>query len=91
VVSTQEYKQESERWTNMHSVHRRSHCLNLVLVDCVKSDPDAARFCSSLERLYVFFSSSCVHHKWLEEQSELIEGEPRELQRSSDTGGFAGI
>ncbi len=38
-----------------------------------------------LKRLYVFFSSSYVHHKWLKVQSEMFEGAPRELQRLSDT------
>ncbi len=54
-------------------------------MDCVKSVPDAAHFFSLLERLYVFFSSSYVHQKWLKVQSEMLEGAPRELQRLRDT------
>lgn len=66
-------------------IHCSAHCLNLVIVDSVKSVPDAASFFSLLERLYVFMSGSYVHHKWLAVQRDMFDGEPRELQRLSDT------
>ncbi|XP_022529426.2 zinc finger MYM-type protein 1 isoform X1 [Astyanax mexicanus] len=66
-------------------VHCSAHCLNLVLVDTVKTVPEADQFFSLLERLYVFTSGSYVHQKWLSVQKEMYEGAPRELQRLSDT------
>lgn len=66
-------------------VHCSAHCLNLVIVDSVKSVPDAASFFSLMERLYVFMSGSYVHNKWLEVQKEMFDGPPRELQHLSDT------
>ncbi|XP_041856904.1 zinc finger MYM-type protein 1-like [Melanotaenia boesemani] len=66
-------------------VHCSAHCLNLVIVDTVKSVPDAGNFFSLLERLYVFVSGSYVHNKWLEVQREMFDGAPRELQKLSDT------
>lgn len=66
-------------------VHCSAHCLNLVIVDAVKSVADAGNFFSLLERLYVFMSGSYVHNKWLEVQREMFDGAPRELQQLSDT------
>lgn len=66
-------------------VHCSAHCLNLVIVDAVKSVADAGNFFSLLERLYVFMSGSYVHNKWLEVQWEMFDGAPRELQQLSDT------
>lgn len=66
-------------------VHCSAHCLNLVIVDTVKSVADAGTFFSLLERLYVFISGSYVHNKWLEVQREMFDGPPRELQQLSDT------
>ncbi len=39
-------------------IHCSAHCLNLVLVDTVKAIPEANRFFSLQERLYVFMSGS---------------------------------
>lgn len=47
-------------------VHSNAHCLNLVLVDTVKSVPETSCLFSLLAKLYVFMSGSYVHHKWLE-------------------------
>lgn len=67
-------------------IHCHAHRLNLVLVDAVKSVPEASNFFSLLERLYVFTSGSYVHRRWLEIQREMFPDEaPRELQRLSDT------
>ena len=67
-------------------VHCSAHCLNLVIVDSVKSVSEAGKFFSLLERLYVFMSGSYAHDKWLKVQQEMFKGEgPRELQRLSDT------
>ncbi|XP_053286397.1 zinc finger MYM-type protein 1 isoform X2 [Pleuronectes platessa] len=67
-------------------VHCSAHCLNLVIVDSVKSVSEAGKFFSLLERLYVFMSGSYAHEKWLKVQQEMFKGEgPRELQRLSDT------
>ena len=67
-------------------VHCSEHCLNLVIVDSVKSVSEAGKFFSLLERLYVFMSGSYAHDKWLKVQQEMFKGEgPRELQRLSDT------
>jgi len=66
-------------------VHCNAHCLNLVLVDTVKSVPEADCFFSLLEKLYVYMSGSYVHQKWLDVQKEMYGGQPRELQKLSDT------
>jgi hypothetical protein len=44
-------------------VHCNAHCLNLVLVDAVKSVPEAVNFVSLLQKLYNFVSGSYVHLK----------------------------
>ncbi|XP_041834348.1 zinc finger MYM-type protein 1-like [Melanotaenia boesemani] len=66
-------------------VHCSAHCLNLVLVDTVKSVPEADNFFAVLQRLYVFISGSYLHQKGIEVQKEMYEGQPRELHRLSDT------
>nr|XP_054607093.1 zinc finger MYM-type protein 1-like [Nothobranchius furzeri] len=66
-------------------VHCSAHCLNLVIVDAVKSVADAGNFFSLLERMYTFISGSYVHNRWLEVQREMFDGAPRELQQLSDT------
>ena len=66
-------------------VHCSAHCLNLVIVDSVKSVTDAGHFFSLLERMYVFMSGSYVHNQWLQVQREMFDGPPRELQRLCDT------
>lgn len=67
-------------------VHCYAHKLNLILVDACKSVSEARDFFALLERFYVFTSSSLMHKKWVEAQSELYPGEPiRQLQRLSDT------
>ena len=66
--------------------HCYAHRLNLVLVDSCKSVIDASDFFGLLEKLYVFFSGSVVHKRWVDVQNELHPGEPvRQLQRLSDT------
>ncbi|XP_056453653.1 zinc finger MYM-type protein 1-like isoform X2 [Gadus chalcogrammus] len=66
-------------------VHCNAHCLNLVLVDTVKSVPEADCFFSLLEKIYVYMSGSYLHQKWLTVQKEMYGGTPRELQKLSDT------
>lgn len=66
-------------------VHCNAHCLNLVIVDCVKKVPEAGEFFTLLQQLYVFLSGSYVHQKWMEVQAEMFSGPPRELQSLSDT------
>uniref|UniRef100_A0A3B3T0S8 DUF4371 domain-containing protein n=1 Tax=Paramormyrops kingsleyae TaxID=1676925 RepID=A0A3B3T0S8_9TELE len=65
-------------------IHCSAHCLNLVLVDVVKSVPETEEFFSLLQSLYIFTSASYVHPKWLSLQREMY-GKTRELQRLSDT------
>uniref|UniRef100_A0A3B5QKP1 DUF4371 domain-containing protein n=1 Tax=Xiphophorus maculatus TaxID=8083 RepID=A0A3B5QKP1_XIPMA len=66
-------------------VHCNAHCLNLVLVDVVKSVPEAEDFFSLLQNIYKFVTGSAVHTKWLAVQKELYPQEkPRELQRLID-------
>lgn len=62
-------------------VHCNAHCLNLILVDSVKSVPEAECFFALLQRLYVYMPGSCVHQKWLPVQKDMYPGAPRELQR----------
>ena len=63
-------------------VHCNAHCLNLVLVDAVKSVPEAVNFFALLQKLYNFVSGSYVYLKWLAVQKELYpQQQPRELQR----------
>ena len=67
-------------------IHCYAHRLNLVLVDVVKVVPEASQFFSLLERLYVFFSGSYVHRRWIDIQKEMFPNQAaRELQRLSDT------
>ena len=48
--------------------------------------PEAAKFFSMLEQLYVFASNSVVHEKFLSIQREMYPNEQvRALQRLSDT------
>lgn len=47
-------------------VHCSTYCLNFVLADVVKSEPEVTCFFSLLENLYVFTSGSHIHQKWLE-------------------------
>lgn len=61
-----------------------ARCLNLVIVDAVKSLADAGNFFSLSERLYVFMSGSYVGNKRLEVQREMFDGAPRELRQLSD-------
>ena len=48
-----------------------AHCLNLVLVDAVKSVPEEVNVFALLQKLYNFVSGSYVHLKWLAVQKEL--------------------
>lgn len=66
-------------------VHCNAHCLNLVLIDTVKAVPEADCFFALLQKLYVYMSGSYVHQKWLDVQKDMYEGQPRELQKLSDT------
>ena len=59
--------------------------MNLVIVDCVKSNSHAYEFFSLVQTLYVFMSTSKAHTIFLEKQAELHEGkQTRQLQRLSD-------
>lgn len=58
-------------------VHFSTHCLNL----CHR----LITFFAVLQQLYIFMSGSNLHKKWVEVQKEMYEGQPRELQRLSDT------
>ncbi|KAK0131499.1 hypothetical protein N1851_033797 [Merluccius polli] len=62
-------------------VHCNTHCLNLVLVDTFKSVPEATCLFSLLQKL----QGSYIHHKWLDVQREMYGGQPRELQKLSNT------
>lgn len=66
-------------------VHCSAHCLNQVIVDCVKSVPDARNVFLLLERRYIFMSGSYIHPKWLDVQIEMYDGQVRELSRLSET------
>ena len=67
-------------------IHCHAHCLNLVLVDCVKSISQASEFFSLIQSLYVFMSASKAHAQYLQQQSDHYPNkQPRELQRLSDT------
>ena len=66
-------------------VHCHRHCMNQILVDVVKSVPEAADFYCFLRREYVFISGSFVHQNWLKIQIEMFKGMPRGLQRLCDT------
>ena len=67
-------------------VHCHAHCLNLVLVDCVKNNSHAFEFFSLVQSLYVFMSSSKAHVIYLEMQNQLHpDKQTRQLQRLSDT------
>jgi len=46
-------------------VHCYAHCLNLVLVDSTKSDPQASEFFALLEILHVFMSTSKAHEVYI--------------------------
>ncbi len=86
-MSAKSWKHVSARIKAKHAfyVHCNAHCLNLVLVDTVKSVPEAACFFSLLQKLYVLMSGSCIHQKWPEVQREMYVGQPRELQKVCDT------
>ena len=67
-------------------IHCQAHCLNLVLVDCVKTNPYASEFFALVQSLYVFLSSSKAHVTYLEMQNQLHpQKQTRQLQRLSDT------
>uniref|UniRef100_A0A8C2DXL4 TTF-type domain-containing protein n=1 Tax=Cyprinus carpio TaxID=7962 RepID=A0A8C2DXL4_CYPCA len=66
-------------------VHCNAHCLNLVLVDTVKSVAEVDCFFTLLQRLYVYMTGSYVHQKWVEVQKDMYGGQCRELQKLSDT------
>ena len=42
-------------------IHCHAHCLNLVLVDCVKSNSAASAFFTVVQSLYTFMSTSKAH------------------------------
>ena len=67
-------------------IHCHAHVLNLVLVDSVKSLPDATQFFALLESLYVFLSTTKSHVIFLQKQKDLHPNmHTRELKRLSDT------
>lgn len=51
-----------------HYIHCYAYNLNLVLVDTVKSVPDAMEFFTLLEHIYVFMSASKAHVVFMEKQ-----------------------
>ncbi len=65
-------------------VHCNAHCLNVVIVDSVKSVSEADCF-FLIKKLHCFMSGSYVHTKWLEIQREMYGGQSREIPRLSDT------
>ena len=67
-------------------IHCHAHCLNLVLVDCVKSNSAASEFFTVVQSLYTFMSTSKAHVVYLEIQNQLHpDQQNRQLQRLSDT------
>lgn len=67
-------------------VHCHAHCLNLVLVDCVKSNSHCSDFFSLLQSHYNFMSTSKSHVVFMEKQKELYpDKQPRQLQSLSET------
>ena len=67
-------------------IHCKAHCLNLCLVDCVKSNEVASRFFALLNLLYTFISSSKSHSIFMHQQSILYpQKQPKQLQRPSET------
>lgn len=66
-------------------VHSNGHCMNLVMVDCVKKVPEDGEFFTLLQQLYVFVSSTYVNQKWLERQTEMFSGPPQELPSLGNT------
>ena len=60
------------------NVHCHSHCLNIVLVDSIKSVPKALKFWKCM---YVFMSASKAHTIYIQQKSTIHPGKPvRELQ-----------
>ena len=71
---------------NATYVHCYAHCLNLVLVDCVRKVQDASEFFALMELLYVFISSTKAHELFLKKQAQLHpDKQTHQLQRHSDT------
>lgn len=52
-------------------IHCHAHCLNLVLVDCVKTNYHASDFFIVVQTLYVFMSTSKAHVIYLDMQNHL--------------------
>ncbi|XP_061589448.1 zinc finger MYM-type protein 1-like [Cololabis saira] len=68
-------------------VHSKAHCLNLVIVDSVKSVAEACCFSALMQKLHSFLSESYVNARWQAVQREMCGGRPRETPSLSDTGG----
>ena len=67
-------------------IHCHAHCLNLVLVDCVKKNAHTFEFFALVQSLYVFMSSTKAHAIFFEKQNQLHpDQQTRQLQRLSDT------
>ena len=67
-------------------MHCNAHCLNLVLVDTVKSVREAAEFFTLLEKLHAFMSTSKAHIIYVMWQHKLHQDkQPQQLQCLSDT------
>ncbi|XP_061909661.1 zinc finger MYM-type protein 1-like isoform X2 [Entelurus aequoreus] len=68
-------------------VHCHAHCLNLVLVESVKSSLHFIAFFNLVEKLYVFFTASSKRHTaFVKCQQDLQPGERViQLQKLSDT------
>ena len=74
-----------EKNTKVVYIHCCALCLNLALVDTVKTIPVAKDFLACLQMLYVFMSSSKAHEIFLVNQKELQFWQEICLKKLSDT------
>ena len=62
-------------------IHCHAHCLNLVLVDCVKTNSHASDFPTVVQTLHAFMSTSKAQLVYLEIENHLHPGKKnRQLQ-----------
>lgn len=62
-------------------MHCANHRLNLVLVDIAKNIEEADTFFALVQNLYVLFSGSNIHVKFIELQKQVLNIKPIELKR----------
>lgn len=73
-------------------IHCHTHCLNLVLVDCVNSITHASEFFSLVQSLFVFMSISKAHTLFQTKKLKLHPGkQERELQDCQTLDGPVGM